>query len=79
MALQIANPRVVQKVETLAQERGLSKTGAVEQAIDRMLKDTPATERTPDRIRAILRQLDALPDVTDRADPLSWDEHGLPA
>lgn len=42
MALEIANPSVVSKVERLARRTGLSKTAAVEQAVDRMLKDLAA-------------------------------------
>ena len=37
MALQIANPAVVRKVETLARLKGISKTAAVERAVDRLL------------------------------------------
>ena len=37
MALQIANPIVVKKVERLAKAVGLSKTAAVERAVDRLL------------------------------------------
>ena len=79
MALQIANPSVVSKVERLARRTGLSKTAAVEQAVDRMLKElaAPGTEST--RMAALLAQLDRIPDRPDAADPLPWDEHGLPA
>ena len=34
MALQIANPTVVAKIETLAKRIGLTKTAAVERAVD---------------------------------------------
>ena len=79
MALQIANPSVVSKVERLARRTGLSKTAAVEQAVDRMLKElaAPGTEST--RMAALLAQLDRIPDRPEAADPLPWDEHGLPA
>jgi antitoxin VapB len=79
MALQIANPSVVSKVERLARRTGLSKTAAVEQAVDRMLKElaAPGTEST--RMAALLAQLDRIPDRPDATDPLPWDEHGLPA
>jgi len=30
------------------------------------------------RFRAILAQLDRIPDREDAFDPLEWDEHGLP-
>lgn len=36
MPLQIANPTVVRKVEALAHATGLSKTAAVERAVDRL-------------------------------------------
>jgi antitoxin VapB len=31
------------------------------------------------RLAALLAQLDRIPDRPDAADPLPWDEHGLPA
>ncbi len=40
MALQIANPAVVSKVERLAKRTGLSKTALVERAIDRLGMET---------------------------------------
>jgi antitoxin VapB len=83
MALQIANPSVVSKVERLARHTGLSKTAAVEQAVDRMLRElaaSPAASAEPSaRLAALLAQLDRIPDRPDAADPLPWDEHGLPA
>jgi antitoxin VapB len=83
MALQIANPSVVSKVERLARHTGLSKTAAVEQAVDRMLKElalpSAASAEPSARLAALLAQLDRIPDRTDAADPLPWDEHGLPA
>jgi antitoxin VapB len=48
MALQIANPTVVDKVEPL------------------------------ERLAGLLSQLDRIPDRPDAADPLPWDEQGLP-
>jgi antitoxin VapB len=79
MALQIANPSVVSKVERLARRTGLSKTAAVEQAVDRMLKDLAAPGAESARMAALLAQLDRIPDPPDATDPLPWDEHGLPA
>ena len=79
MALQIANPSVVSKVERLARRTGLSKTAAVEQAVDRMLKDLAAPGEESARMAALLAQLDRIPDRVDATDPLPWDEHGLPA
>jgi antitoxin VapB len=79
MALQIANPSVVSKVERLARRTGLSKTAAVEQAVDRMLKELAAPGEGSARMAALLAQLDRIPDRPDATDPLPWDEHGLPA
>ena len=53
MALQIANPSVVSKVERLVRRTGLSKTAAVEQAVDRMLKDLAAPGGEPAIARAV--------------------------
>lgn len=78
MALQIANPTVVQKVERLATVAGLSKTAAVERAVDRLLREVDGTTGTPERVAALLAQLDRIPDRPDACDPLEWDEHGLP-
>ncbi len=80
MALQIANPVVVGKVERLAKRTGLSKTAAVERAVDRLLGETArASPRSAStRLAGLLAQLDRVPDRADAADPLQWDEHGLP-
>lgn len=78
MALQIANPAVVRKVEQLARLAGLSKTAAVERAVDRLLKESGGTTDAAERIAALLEQLDLIPDRPDAFDPLEWDEHGLP-
>lgn len=78
MALQIANPSVVGKVERLAKRTGLSKTALVERAVDRLLSETEAPSKQASRLQALLAQLDRIPDRTDAADPLEWDEHGLP-
>jgi antitoxin VapB len=80
MALQIANPAVVNKVERLAKRTGLSKTAVVERAVDRLLGETadPSAKSAPTRLAALLAQLDRIPDRADAADPLQWDELGLP-
>ncbi len=77
MALQIANPVVVAKVERLARSRGVSKTAVVEQAIDCLARETGASRKG--RMAAILDQLDRIPDRPDAFDPLGWDRAGLPA
>jgi antitoxin VapB len=78
MALQIANPTVVAKVARLAQAMGLSKTAVVERALDRLAEATSAEPETRARMKALLAQLDRVPERTDAFDPLEWDEHGLP-
>ncbi len=77
MALQIANPAVVAKVERLARATGLTKTALVERAIDRLAGETPDASG-PERMAALLAQLDLVPDRPDAFDPLEWDEFGLP-
>lgn len=81
MALQIANPKVVDKIERLAALTGLNKTAAVESAVDRLLAHThvhAARASTPSRMAALLAQLDRIPDLPGAFNPLEWDEHGLP-
>ena len=81
MALQIANPIVVAKVERLARATGLTKTAVVERAIDRLASETQgATDpgRKAARMVALLAQLDRVPERTDAVDPLEWDDQGLP-
>jgi antitoxin VapB len=77
MALQIAKPAVVAKVERLARATGLTKTAVVEKAVDRLAGET---QRASDRgrIAALLAQLDRIPDRADAFDPLEWDARGLP-
>jgi antitoxin VapB len=81
VALQIANPVVVAKVERLAKATGLTKTALVERAIDRLACETlgaadPARIAAP--MAALLAQLDRIPDRADAFDPLPWDSQGLP-
>jgi len=78
MSLQIANPAVISKVERLAKAMGLSKTAAVERAVDRLLRDTEGGIASADRMVALLAQLDRIPDSDDAFDPLQWDDLGLP-
>jgi len=77
MALQIANPVVVSKVERLARATGLSKTAVVEKAIDRLASETQGTA-DPGRMEALLAQLDRVPDRADAFEALEWDARGLP-
>lgn len=80
MALQIANPTVVRKIETLARATGLSKTAAVEKAVDRLLAEQQIDRATEawERLDALLAQMDQIPDLPNAYDPLDWDELGLP-
>ena len=81
MALQIADPVVVAKVERLARATGLTKTAVIERAVDRLAADTRGTSvpaLTGRRIAALLSQLDRVPDRTDAFDAMAWDPAGLP-
>ena len=79
MALQIANPAVVAKIERLAKATGLSKTATVEKAVDRLLREESADQVDAGaRMDALLAQIDRIPDQAAPFDPLEWDEHGLP-
>jgi antitoxin VapB len=77
VALQIANPTVVAKVERLARATGLTKTAVVERAIDRLASETGAGPQAG-RMAALLAQLDRVPDRPDAFNPLEWDDQGLP-
>jgi len=77
MALQIANPVVVAKVERLAKATGLTKTAVVERALDCLAAETQSVA-APGRMAVLLAQLDRIPDRADAFDPLEWDDHGLP-
>lgn len=78
MSLQIANPNVVEKVERLARATGLSKTAAVEQAVERLLREMEGPLDSGGRFDALLAQIDRIPDQAGAVDPLEWDELGLP-
>ncbi len=80
MAIQIANAIVVGKIERFAALSGLSKTAAVEMAIDAMLAGKTKDDMDDGRARldAMLAQFDRIPDLPRGHDPLEWDELGLP-
>lgn len=79
MPIQIANPVVVEKVERFAKAKGLTKTAAVEMALDLALEDeTRRKEELRRRVYALLAEIDRIPDRPDAFDPLEWDENGLP-
>lgn len=77
MALQIANPTVVAKIEKLARVTGLTKAAVVEKAIDRLAAETWGST-DPGRMAALLAQLDRVPDRQDTFDLLEWDAQSLP-
>jgi len=77
VALQIANPVVVAKVERLARATGLTKTAVIERAIDHLASQTQIADDCG-RMAALLAQLDRVPDRADAFDPLEWDSAGLP-
>lgn len=81
MALQIANPGVVEKIERLSSLTGLNKTAAVEAAVDRLLEEAQAEAARGSveaRMAALVAQFDRVPDRRQPFDPLEWDEIGLP-
>jgi antitoxin VapB len=80
MPIQIANPALVAKIVRLAASTGLSEVAVVERAVEALLAVQPPPEanRAWHRMDAILARLDRLPDRADAADPLDWDENGLP-
>ncbi len=89
MAIQIANPNVVKKIEWLAASLNTSKTGAVERALDafklqnQLVAEQASKEQKAEefmrRSLSILAQFDALPVTNPHAgNDLEWDEHGLP-
>ncbi len=77
--MQIANPEVVKKVAQLAKATGLSKTAAVELAVDRLLRESSLPySRQGQGLTALLLQFDQVPDRPDAFEPLEWDDQGLP-
>jgi len=75
VALQIANPTVVRKIETLARATGLTKTAAVERAVDRLLAEQNLDQANGvwQQFYSILAQIDQVPDLPNAFDPLDWD------
>jgi antitoxin VapB len=80
MALQIANPAVVDKIHELARVTGMTKTAAVEKAVDEMLKGTQGIDRTIERARmhSLLAQFDRTRPNPQPVEAITWDEFGLP-
>ena len=80
MALHIANPTVVSKVDRLARELGMTKTAVIERAIDELSRTASQAALTQFRPwDAVLEEFDRIPDREDSRDPLAWDASGLPA
>jgi antitoxin VapB len=79
MPIQIANPAVIEKIERFARQNGLTKTAAVEKALDLALEDSSRRkDELRRRVDALLAEIDSIPDRPDAFDPLEWDENGLP-
>jgi len=80
LPIQIANPTVVAKIERLAETAGLSKTAAVEKAVDALLaaRGIGTGPEAMARLGAILEQLDQIPDQANPFGAAEWDTHGLP-
>ena len=78
--MQIANPVVVGKIERLARATGLTKTAAVERAVEALLRnhDPDQARDMRRRMDAILAQIDRIADLPEPFEPLDWDESGLP-
>jgi antitoxin VapB len=83
MALQIANPAVVEKNHELARVTGTTKTAAVEKAVDEILKVRKVAigiDRTTERARmhSLLAQFDRTRPNPQSVEAITWDEFGLP-
>lgn len=88
MAIQIANPEVVRKIEWLAATLNTSKTAAVERALDAFSGTLTVSDLTEakrldrERRKAVMLEIlatcDRLPDTAPGKNDLDWDEHGLP-
>jgi hypothetical protein len=57
----------------------LSKTTAVERAVDSLLREAEGVTQLAARLAALLEQFDRIPDRAEPHNPLVWDERGLPA
>jgi antitoxin VapB len=80
MALQIANPLVVTKIHELARLTGMTKTAAVEKAVDEMLRQKQGIDNAKNgaKMYALLAQFDRIPLDPKPATDIVWDEFGLP-
>ena len=88
MAVQIANPAVVKKIEWLAATLNTSKTAAVEQALDALSQSLSSSIEIPSDVMrkakrredmlSVLARIHQTPARAKGLDPLQWDENGLP-
>ncbi len=78
MAIQIANPEVIRKVEARAKTSGLNKSAAIEKAVDSMLREAKQPKPHKGTIERLLAQIDQIPDRKDAFNPVEYDELGLP-
>jgi antitoxin VapB len=79
MSIQLANPTVVEKVNRLAQQTGLTKTALIDRALDVFQANQfTVAQPSPTSFAAVFKQLDQLADLPTHHDPLQWDAMGLP-
>jgi antitoxin VapB len=81
MALQIANAVVIEKINELAKITGLTKTAAVEKAVDELLRISGSKTEINQhkKMFALLAQFDRLDHNGSNAPTdITWDENGLP-
>ena len=80
MAIQIANPDVVAKIERLSRVTGLGKTAAVEAAVTKMIEEigTGGSADPWSRFDATLHQIQSLSPRADAFEAVEYDESGLP-
>lgn len=78
MAIQIANPAVIRKVEELSKASGLNKTAAVEQAVEQMLAALNTKSARKTSLKKLIAQFDQIPERADAFNPVQYDEQGLP-
>jgi antitoxin VapB len=77
LGIQLANPQVVEKVNRLAKQRGLTKTKVIDRALD-VFSASQLEVAEPAAFDALFRQMDQIQDLPVSRNPLEWDEQGLP-
>jgi antitoxin VapB len=83
MGISIKNDHTEQLARELARETGESLTTAITRALEERLARLEGRRGAADKLalaRVVLRRMDALPVLDDRAadEILGYDEHGLP-